>query len=64
VGDDDGGEQITSDGKVKVIDCVDATGSGDIDTSTVVEASAAGTLQGLSGRTLKLGDAIVNPSGT
>lgn len=57
------GLRITSDGKVKVIDCVDATGSGDIDTSTVVEASAAGTLQGLSGRTLKLGDAIVNPSG-
>jgi tripeptidyl-peptidase-2 len=37
--------QITSDGKVKVIDCVDATGSGDIDTSSVVEASATGTLQ-------------------
>jgi len=37
--------QVTSEGKVKVIDCVDCSGSGDVDTSTVVQAGSDGTLQ-------------------
>ena len=45
--------QITSDGKPKVIDLVDCTGSGDVDTSVVVSASD-GSITGLSGRSLKV----------
>lgn len=38
---------------MKVIDLVDATGSGDVDTSTIVEAKEA-EITGLSNRTLKV----------
>jgi len=57
------GLRVTSEGKVKVIDCVDCSGSGDVDTSTVVQAGSDGTLQGLSGRKLKLGTNVINPTG-
>ncbi len=55
--------QTTTTGKQKVIDIIDASGSGDVDTSTVVKLSDAGTLDGLTGRTLTLPDSISNPSG-
>ena len=45
--------QRTSDGRPKVVDLVDATGAGDVDTSKVVQASSddagALTIAGLSG---------------
>lgn len=44
---------MTSDGRPKIIDIVDATGSGDVDTSQVLEA-VAGEITGLTGRTLKV----------
>lgn len=47
------GLQTTSDGKPKVVDMVDGSGSGDVDTSTVRKAKD-GALEGLTGRVLTL----------
>ncbi|KHN41476.1 Tripeptidyl-peptidase 2 [Glycine soja] len=42
------GLQVTSDGKPKVLDVIDCTGSGDIDTSKVVKADSDGRICGAS----------------
>ncbi|KAK3220700.1 hypothetical protein Dsin_014670 [Dipteronia sinensis] len=57
------GLQVTSDGKPKILDVIDCTGSGDIDTSTVVKADSDGCIRGASGATLAVNSAWKNPSG-
>lgn len=56
------GLQVTTDGRPKVIDLVDASGSGDVDTTTRVTPNEDGTITGLSGRTLTLNPEWTNPS--
>ncbi|KAG4133777.1 hypothetical protein ERO13_D08G110724v2 [Gossypium hirsutum] len=43
------GLQLTSDGKPKILDVIDCTGSGDVDTSKVVKADGDGRIRGASG---------------
>ncbi|MCF3648208.1 S8 family serine peptidase [Synoicihabitans lomoniglobus] len=57
------GMAVTTTGERKVVDMIDASGSGDVDTSTVVQRAEDGALAGLSGRSLSLPDGVVNPSG-
>uniref|UniRef100_A0A0K2T109 Tripeptidyl-peptidase 2 n=1 Tax=Lepeophtheirus salmonis TaxID=72036 RepID=A0A0K2T109_LEPSM len=54
------GLQTTSDGKRKIIDRIDASGTGDVDTSTLSSPSADGKIIGLSGRTLNLPQGLVS----
>ncbi|KAJ2472554.1 hypothetical protein GGI02_001498 [Coemansia sp. RSA 2322] len=59
------GLQLTSDGKRKVLDFVDCTGSGDVALSAAIKCTdeAQLELKGLSGRVLKLNPQWHNPSG-
>ena len=57
------GLQVTSDGKPKILDILDCTGSGDIDTSHVVKANDEGSIIGHFDTTLKLNPEWQNPSG-
>lgn len=56
------GLQVTSDGKPKIIDVIDGSGSGDVRTSTVKKAEE-GKLEGLTGRELTIPEDWKNPSG-
>ncbi|KAI3817994.1 hypothetical protein L1987_11796 [Smallanthus sonchifolius] len=57
------GLQVTSEGKPKVLDVLDCTGSGDVDTSTVVKADANGCIRGGSGASLTINPSWKNLSG-
>ncbi|KAG9320905.1 hypothetical protein KVV02_004556 [Mortierella alpina] len=61
------GLQVTSDGKPKVIDIVDCSGSGDIPTTTIVKPTdnkdGVPVITGLTGRKLHLNKDWKNPSG-
>jgi len=60
------GLKTTSDGKPKIIDVVDTTGSGDVDTSKVVEGKEEEnwvSIKGLTGKDLKLSKEWSNPTG-
>ncbi|XP_027359339.1 tripeptidyl-peptidase 2-like isoform X3 [Abrus precatorius] len=57
------GLQVTSDGKPKILDVIDCSGSGDIDTSKVVKADADGCICGASGASLVINTSWKNPSG-
>ncbi|CAA0834352.1 Tripeptidyl-peptidase 2 [Striga hermonthica] len=57
------GLKVTSDGKPKILDVIDCTGSGDIDTSTVVKADNDGCIRGTSGNSLVVNSSWKNPSG-
>ncbi|XP_041002868.1 tripeptidyl-peptidase 2-like [Juglans microcarpa x Juglans regia] len=57
------GLQVTSDGKPKILDVLDCTGSGDVDTSKVVKTDADGCIRGASGTTLVVNSSWKNPSG-
>lgn len=61
------GLQVTTDGKPKVIDIVDGSGSGDVDTSKVVEVAADSAspheIIGLYDKRLTINPAWTNPTG-
>ncbi|XP_057988709.1 tripeptidyl-peptidase 2 isoform X2 [Hevea brasiliensis] len=57
------GLHVTTDGKPKILDVIDCTGSGDIDTSKVVKANADGCIRGASGAPLVVNSSWKNPSG-
>ncbi|KAG0562456.1 hypothetical protein M758_9G144800 [Ceratodon purpureus] len=57
------GLQVTTDGKPKVIDVLDCTGSGDVDTSTIVKSDADGFITGASGARLQVNKEWKNPTG-
>lgn len=58
-----GGLQTTTDGKTKIVDVVDCTGSGDVDTTTVVRADEDGCLAGTNGNKLRVNPGWENPTG-
>lgn len=57
------GFQITTDGKPKILDLVDGTGAGDVDTSRVVRSSSDGVIVGCTGKELKVNATWNNPTG-
>jgi tripeptidyl-peptidase-2 len=57
------GLQTTPNGAPKIIDVVDCTGSGDVNTSKVVTADADGYIESLLGNKLKVNTEWKNPSG-
>ncbi|MEN8865661.1 MAG: S8 family serine peptidase [Akkermansiaceae bacterium] len=56
------GLQLTSTGERKLVDVIDATGSGDVDTSHLTKVGEDGKLEGLTGRKLTLPAKLKNPS--
>lgn len=48
---------------LQILDVMDCTGSGDVDTSTVVKADSEGHITGIYGNKLKVNAEWKNPSG-
>lgn len=48
------GLQVTSEGKTKIVERFDCSGSGDVDTSTICKPNEEGYITGVTGRKLKL----------
>ena len=46
--------QKTVGGQPKITDLIDCSGSGDVETSTIVDAKADGVIEGKTGRKLKV----------
>lgn len=57
------GLQTTSDGKPKIVDIVDCTGGGDVDTSTLAKMDEDGFFTGASGARLQVNLSWTNPTG-
>ncbi|XLT71668.1 hypothetical protein HN873_028094, partial [Arachis hypogaea] len=57
------GLQVTLDEKPKILDVIDCSGSGDVNTSKVVKADADGCICGASGASLIINTSWKNPSG-
>ncbi|XP_050220637.1 tripeptidyl-peptidase 2 isoform X2 [Mercurialis annua] len=57
------GLQVTSDGKPKILDVIDCTGSGDVDVSKIVKADDDGCIPGASGASLVVNSSWENPTG-
>lgn len=58
------GMAVTTTGERKVLDILDATGSGDVDTSHKVEPDEEGNLTALGGKKLILPEGLINPEGS
>jgi tripeptidyl-peptidase-2 len=56
------GLQLTTEGKRKVIDIIDCTGSGDVKLGDLTDASSDGKLTSLSGRVIKINPNWKNPT--
>lgn len=57
------GLSICPDGSPKIVDVVEASGSGDVAMRTTIKPCADGTITGLTGRTLRLNPKWTNPTG-
>ena len=57
------GLQVTSTGAPKVIDVVDGSGDGDVDTSKTVQADEEGWITGCTGKSMKVNPDWKNPTG-
>ena len=57
------GLAVTTTGERKIVDLLDASGSGDVVTTTKRKLDAGGKLVGLSGRKLTLPEGVKNPTG-
>eukprot|EP00794_Sanderia_malayensis_P011065 gene11065-12233_t len=57
------GLQTTSSGERKILDLIDCSGSGDVNTSAIARANDEGVIQGLSKRKLKIPESWKNPTG-
>ena len=55
--------QETTEGKPKIVDVVDCSGSGDVAMGADIEADSSGVLQGLHGKALRVSDSWANPTG-